>query len=124
MHLTGLIPVLSCRSVEASVSFYQQTLQFVVLRSRKGSVALEWVYLKSGDSVIMLEQACDKSASSTGISLYFYIDDIRSFHQYLVAKGINPTPLESTAYGLLQCQFQDPDGYVIQIGENLNLSKS
>lgn len=118
MHLTGLVPVLSCQSVDESLHFYQQTLQFVVIRTRQGDTGLEWAYLKSGNVTLMLEAHNDAPAK-TGISLYFYIDDIRSFHQYMKAKAYDISPLEKTKYGLLQCFFNDPDGYLIQVGENL-----
>ena len=120
MSLTGLVPVLKCRSVDHSLQFYKDTLRFVEIRTRKGKSELEWVYLKSGNTYLMLELAGTEGLPSNHtISLYFYTDDIRSFHHYMLAKGYDISDLEKTAYGILQCVFTDPDGHKIQLGEVL-----
>jgi len=122
MKLTGLVPVLKCQSVSQSLDFYKNTLQFVEIRTRKGPTELEWVYLKSGNTYLMLELTDEplnsqQSAQNPPIRLYFYTDDIKSFHQYMTARQYKITDIEKTPYGLQQCTFYDPDGHKIEIGQ-------
>lgn len=118
MSLTGLVPILKCSSVELSLKFYKDTLRFVEIRTRKGESGLEWVYLNSGSTYLMLELAGDVSFQQNhSIRLYFYTDDIKAFHQYMSAKNYNISDIEKTPHGLHQCTFIDPDGHKIQIGE-------
>lgn len=118
MNLTGLVPILKCRSVADSLNFYKDTLRFVEIRTRKSPAELEWVYLKSGNTYLMLELASDTGLQqNNSIQLYFYTDDIDAFHQYMSAKNYSISIIEKTGYGLKQCTFHDPDGHKIQIGE-------
>jgi len=122
MKLTGLVPVLKCQSVSNSLDFYKNTLQFVEIRTRKGPGELEWAYLKSGNTYLMLELTDQSanlqlSAQNPPIRLYFYTDDITSFHQYMIARQYKISAIEKTSYGLLQCAFYDPDGHMIEIGQ-------
>lgn len=118
MNLTGLVPILKCSSVELSLKFYKDTLRFVEIRTRKGDSELEWVYLNSGNTYLMLELANQaNSQQNASILLYFYIDDITAFHQYMSAKNYTISDIEKTDFGLRQCVFYDPDGHKIQIGE-------
>ena len=120
MNLTGMVPILKCRSVDRSLAFYKDTLGFVEIRTRKSGSELEWVYLKSGNTYLMLELTVRPVGQRTDdIQLYFYTDDIDSFHQYMSAKQYEISPIETTPYRLKQCYFNDPDGYKIQIGESL-----
>lgn len=123
MKLTGLVPILKCTSVDKSLLFYKDALGFVEIRTRRSENQLEWVYLKSGQTYLMLELANQSiSNTSSSISLYFYTDDIDSFHQYMSAKNYPISALEITPYQLKQCTISDPDGHIIQIGESLRKS--
>lgn len=118
MKLTGFVPILKCGSVDRSLNFYKDTLQFVEIRTRSSAHGMEWVYLKSGNSYLMLEKSNeDLSKQNHSISLYFYTDDVRSFHQYMLAKGYSISALEKTEFGLLECTFYDLDGHKVQIAE-------
>ncbi|MDH5518810.1 MAG: hypothetical protein OEY36_13490 [Gammaproteobacteria bacterium] len=118
MSLTGLVPILKCRSVDRSLKFYKDSLQFIEIRSRKGESETEWAYITSDNIFLMLEQQAGIEVSAEpSIELYFYTDNISDFHQYMKAKNFQVSVLAKTAYGLLQCSFYDPDGHKITIGE-------
>jgi len=118
MTLTGQVPILKCQSVKRSLAFYKDTLGFVEIKSRRADDQLEWVYINSGKTFLMLElKSQSKTKLETGIRLYFYTDDIDSLYQYMTAKQYAVTQLETTPYQLKQFSFTDPDGYKIQIGE-------
>ncbi len=120
MTLTGQVPILKCQSVERSLAFYKDTLGFVEIKSRRANERLEWVYLNSGKTFLMLELVNEsKTKLEGGIRLYFYTDDIDSLYQYMSAKQYAVTQLETTPYQLKQFSFTDPDGYKIQIGETI-----
>ena len=118
MSLTGLVPILRCRSVDRSLKFYKDSLQFIEIKSRKGPSETEWAYIKSDSTFLMLEHnPAIEPDYEQSISLYFYSDNIKAFHQYMKAKNFTISELQQTDYGLLQCYFPDPDGHKILIGE-------
>lgn len=120
MKLTGSVPVLSCKSVSKSLAFYKDTLGFVEFKTRKDAETLVWAYLKSGNVYLMLQQDNKPvDIEKQGVHIYFYTDDIDSFHQYLSAKQYQVSTLEITPHKMKQCFLIDPDGYKIQIGETL-----
>jgi len=119
--LTGQVPVLKCQSVERTLEFYKDTLGFIEIKTRKPEKQLEWAYLNSGKAFLMLEldETLPKNHTDT-IRLYFFTDNIESFHQYVKAKQYSVSDLETTKYRLKQCLLIDPDGRKIQIGETLS----
>mgnify|MGYP001822875966 FL=1 len=82
MRLLGSVPVLNCSDLERSLAFYQQALQFIVLKKRSGEDGLEWVYLQSGDTLLMLEKGGKPGSggSPTLSRLYLYTDDVAAMH--------------------------------------------
>ncbi len=61
MRLLGSVPVLGCSDVERSLEFYQQALQFIVIKKRVGDKGIEWAYLQSGDTLLMLEKSAHQN---------------------------------------------------------------
>jgi catechol 2,3-dioxygenase-like lactoylglutathione lyase family enzyme len=120
MRLLGSVPVLNCSDLEQSLDFYQQALQFVVLNKRVGERGIEWVYLQSGDTLIMLEQRSPQGAgNSESINrLYLYTDDVSAMHHYLKAKGYDVSPIIKTAY-MEEFDLHDPDGQRLTIGQQI-----
>ena len=120
MRLLGSVPVLNCSDIEQSLEFYQQALQFVVLNKRSGDDGLEWVYLQSGDTLLMLEKGAqaEEHQSATLSRLYFYTDDVSAMHHYLQAKGYSVSPVVRTAY-MEEFELLDPDGQRLSIGQKI-----
>ena len=121
MRLTGSVPIINCSDIEHSLSFYQQALQFVVLNKRTGDAGLEWVYLQSGDTLLMLEASDVSSSADTNTfnRLYFYTDDVEAMRHLLQAKGFEVSPLSNTAY-MQEFNIVDPDGNCLTIGQRLS----
>jgi len=120
MRLLGSVPVLSCSDVEQSLEFYQQALQFVVLNKRMGDDGLDWVYLQSGDTLLMLERnrtGHDQQAA-TSTRLYLYVDDVTAIQHYLKAKGYEVGPVTSTDY-MQEFDLFDPDGQRLTLGKQI-----
>lgn len=121
MRLLGSVPVLGCSNVERSLEFYQQALQFVVLKKRAGADGLEWVYLQSGDTLLMLEKnpQPEEQPAVTRNRLYLYCDDVTSMHHFLKAKGYRVGPIINTGY-MEEFELADPDGQRLSIGHQKN----
>jgi len=120
MRLLGSVPVLGCTDVEQSLDFYQQALQFIVLNKRVGDDGLEWVYLRSGDTLLMLEKnaEADMRQPSSRTRLYLYIDDVSSMRHFLKAKGYDVSPMLKTDY-MEEFDLVDPDGQRLTIGQRI-----
>jgi catechol 2,3-dioxygenase-like lactoylglutathione lyase family enzyme len=118
MRLLGSVPVLGCTDVEQSLEFYQQALQFIVLNKRVGDEGLEWIYLRSGDTLLMLEKnaEADMQQPSSRSRLYLYIDDVSSMRHFLKAKGYDVSPMLKTDY-MEEFDLYDPDGHRLTIGQ-------
>ena len=118
MRLLGSVPVLSCSNVEQSLAFYQQALQFIVLNKRVGEAGLEWVYLQSGDTLLMLEKSAkdSKQHAVTRNRLYLYADDVAALRHFLQAKGYDVGPMQKTDY-MEEFDLIDPDGQRLTIGQ-------
>ena len=117
MRLLGSVPVLACSSVEQSLDFYQQALQFIVLKKRAGDDGVEWAYLQSGDTLLMLEKDAHEREQS-GVSrnrLYLFCDDVAAMHHYLKARAYEVGPITETAY-MQEFDLADPDGQRLTIG--------
>lgn len=116
MQLTGSVPVLGCNNIEETLNFYQQALQFIIVNQRKSEQGLEWVYLKSSNTLLMLEK--HKSNEKAGGSrIYLYTDDAAAMHHFLNAKGYSPDELITTSYGMQEFNLNDPEGHHLTIGQ-------
>ncbi len=123
MRLTGSVPVILCSDIEQSLSFYQQALQFVILNKRNGDEGLEWAYLQSGDTLLMLEATGTPGSSdaNTFNRLYFYTDDVEGMRHLLHAKGFEVSLINRTDY-MQEFDIVDPDGNRLTIGQRLSES--
>lgn len=118
MQLEASIPVLGCQHIEDTLAFYQQAFQFVIIKQRKTDTGRAWVYLRSGDTLLMLESA-QLTPTISSIRLYLYTDDVASLHHFLRAKGYQPSALRTTDYAMQEFDIQDPDGHRLTIGQSI-----
>jgi uncharacterized glyoxalase superfamily protein PhnB len=120
MKLNGVIPVIDVANIERQLEFYQQAFRFIIINKRIGPSGLEWVHLKSDNTFLMLRQnstATPQTSSAKNITLYYYTDDVVSNHRYMKAKGIAVGELSAREYGMLEYQFQDPEGNRLAVGQ-------
>ena len=120
MRLLGSVPVLACSDVERSLEFYQQALQFIVIKKRVGDQGVEWAYLQSGDTLLMLEQDTQQREQQaiTRNRLYLYCDDVAAMHHFLVAKAYQASAIVRTDY-MEEFDLIDPDGQRLTIGRQI-----
>jgi uncharacterized glyoxalase superfamily protein PhnB len=121
MAILSAIPVLNCQSIEATLKFYQQQLQFVVVKKRDLKGGLHWVHLMHGDTTLMLQSAPQDFSSPTSgadskITLYFFVNNIDDLHHFIKAKNSNVSMLKETDYQMREFSIIDPEGNTVTIG--------
>ena len=122
MTILSGIPVLNCHSIESTLSFYQQLLQFVIVKKRELNGQLHWAHIMHGDTTLMLqavdvESSIVKPAPQSSISLYFFVDNIKDLQHLLKAKSNIFSELSVTDYNMLEITLLDPEGNTLIIGQ-------
>ena len=122
MAILSGIPVLHCQSIDDTLAFYQQLLQFVLVNKREAEGQLAWAHLMHGETTLMLQSAEQERAEShpaikTNISLYFFIDNIEELHHLVKAKKYPASAIETRDYQMREFSLSDPDGNIIIVGQ-------
>jgi uncharacterized glyoxalase superfamily protein PhnB len=122
MAILSSIPVLNCHSIDETLAFYQQILQFVIVNKRENNNELQWVHIMHGDITMML-QRIDSKASETcpgqisSISIYFFVNNIKEMHHYIKAKYNLVSGLRNTDYHMQEFSVTDPEGNTVTVGQ-------
>lgn len=122
MAILSSIPVLNCRSIAATLDFYQRIFQFVVVNKRESNGQLYWVHIMHGNTTLML-QAVQQSVpekdpvQNSNITLYFYVNDIKELHHFVKAKNHEVSGIVLTDYAMQEFSLQDPEGNFITVGQ-------
>jgi catechol 2,3-dioxygenase-like lactoylglutathione lyase family enzyme len=130
MQARELSPLFNVTDMRASLAFYVDGLGFELREEYELEGETLWVALQSGDAKLMLNRTTSADASThssrrraapsySGLVLYLYVDDARTAHAELSAKGLSPGEVEQEEYGLEEFYLRDPDGYEIGIGSPL-----
>lgn len=122
MAILGVIPVLNCQSIDATLNFYQQILQFVVIKKRQIHDQLQWVHIMHGSITLML-QVAEQPLSETShaeqsrITLYFFVDNIDELHHLVKVKHKTVSDIRLTDYQVREFSLLDPEGNSITVGQ-------
>lgn len=122
MTILSGIPVLNCHSIESTLNFYQQLLQFVIVKKRELNGQLHWVHIMHGSTTLML-QAVDvadssvRSVQQSNISLYFFVNNISDLQHLIKAKRNISSELTVTDYNMQEFTLLDPEGNTLIIGQ-------
>jgi catechol 2,3-dioxygenase-like lactoylglutathione lyase family enzyme len=124
MSILSGIPVLNCQLIEATLDFYQQALQFVIVKKRELEGELQWVHLMNGSTTLMLKRAplpCVQSGESPqkNITLYFYVNNIKDINHFLKVKYNIEAKISDTQYHMQECEVCDPEGNNITLGQKI-----
>ncbi len=122
MAILSSIPVLNCHSIDETLAFYQQILQFVIVNKRENNNELQWVHIMHGDITMMLQRLDDKTSETTpdqksSISIYFFVNNINEMHHYIKAKYNHLSELENTDYHMQEFSVTDPEGNTVIVGQ-------
>ena len=123
MKLQGLIPVLSCQEIEPVLEFYQQAFRYIIINKTLSDNQLVWVHLKSDNTYLMLQkrqgEIPDQVTEKDKIMLYYYTDDIEAQYHFMVAKGIEVSPISVTDYKMKEFFLYDPAGNKLAVGQRM-----
>lgn len=123
MAILQTIPVLNCRSIEATLNFYQQLFQFVVVKKRELHDQLYWVHIMHDKTTLMLQKAeqlvdCgNKHPGKSSITLYFYVNNIKEFYHFIKVKHKDVSDMVVTDYHMQEFSLLDPEGNKITVGQ-------
>ena len=121
MTILSCIPVLHCHSIEDTMTFYQQLLQFVVVNKREQNGELHWVHLMHGETTLMLQAAEQQNPESypvenNNISLYYFVNNINELHHIIKAKCDIKSVIKHTSYQTQEFNLLDPEGNTVTVG--------
>ena len=122
MAILSSIPVLNCQSIEETLAFYQQILQFVIVNKREDNNELQWVHIMNGDITMMLQTVDRKTSEprpdqNSNINIYFFVNNINDMHHYIKAKYNLVSELIDTDYHMQEFSVTDPEGNTVTVGQ-------
>ena len=122
MAILSSIPVLNCHSIEETLAFYQQILQFVIVNKREDNNELQWVHIMNGDITMMLQTVDRKTSEprpdqNSNINIYYFVNNINDMHHYIKAKYNLVSELINTDYHMQEFSVTDPEGNTVTVGQ-------
>jgi glyoxylase I family protein len=124
LRLGGFATLIQVFDMPTSLAFYRDVLGFEVISDVPHDDRCDWVWLKSGDSELMLNTAYESDdrppspeparvAAHSDVILYFGCQDVDGAYIYFRACGVAAREPTATSYGMKQVYLKDPDGYEI-----------
>ena len=113
--------MLNCQSIEDTLAFYQQILQFVVVKKRESNGKLQWAHIMHGGTTLMLQAAEPHVSESVHnqnpcISLYLIVNNINELHHFVKAKYSSVSEIKITDYQMQEFSLTDPDSNTVTVG--------
>jgi catechol 2,3-dioxygenase-like lactoylglutathione lyase family enzyme len=134
LRIGGFATLIQVFDMPTSLAFYRDVLGFEIISEAPGDGRCDWVWLKSGESELMLNTAYEaearppapdatRLAAHADTSLFVGCEDVEAAHAALRARGVATRGPSVTGYGMKQLYLNDPDGYEIclqqPVGANL-----
>jgi glyoxylase I family protein len=124
LRIGGFATLIQVFDMPTSLAFYRDVLGFEVISDAPENGRCDWVWLKSGESELMLNTAYEadarppapdptRFAGHSDTTLYFGCEDVDAAHAELRARGVVTRESIVTDYGMKQIYLNDPDGYEI-----------
>jgi catechol 2,3-dioxygenase-like lactoylglutathione lyase family enzyme len=117
--VTGLIPMTHAADVQRSVDFYKQLGMEIRGSLRDPAGYLQWVHLTSEQADLMFARASEPViASQQAVLFYLYSPDLIALREHLLASGVKVSAITHPEYMPKgEIRVEDPDGYVLLIGQ-------
>ena len=119
-RVTGLIPMAHVADVQRSVSFYE----LLGLKARNTlkttDGTLVWAHIECELAELTFTRAdAPVVASQQAVLFYLYSPDLVVLREYLLAKGVPASAITYPSYMPKgEIRVEDPDGYVLLIGQS------
>jgi catechol 2,3-dioxygenase-like lactoylglutathione lyase family enzyme len=121
LRIGGFATLIQVFDMPTSLAFYRDVMGFEVISDAPEDGRCDWVWLKSGESELMLNTAYEaearppapdatRFAAHSDTSLYFGCEDVDTAHAELRARGVATREPIVTDYGMKQVYLKDPDG--------------
>lgn len=105
--------MLGVRDLEQSRVFYEDRLGLKVSQKIPG-----YIFFETGAVTLILSEALAKNVSAVAgaTEVIFSVNDVRSYHQELVARGVRFTQEPHNVAGpMWAANFRDPDGHLLTL---------
>jgi catechol 2,3-dioxygenase-like lactoylglutathione lyase family enzyme len=124
LRIGGFATLIQVFDMPTSLAFYRDVLGFEVVSDAPADGRCDWVWLKRGESELMLNTAYEaddrppaadpaRVAAHADTALYFDCEDVAAAYIELRERGVAAREPIVTDYGMKQVYFKDPDGYEI-----------
>ena len=124
LRLDGFATLVQVFDMPTSLAFYRDVMGFEVISDAPEDGRCDWVWLKSGESELMLNTAYEaearpsapdplRFAAHSDTTLYLGCEDVDAAYAELRARGVAAREPIVTDYGMKQVYLNDPDGYEI-----------
>ena len=122
---TGLVPMLICSDVQASIKFYSDVIGLEVTNRMDDVGKTGWASLGKDGIHLMLAsphyfpdmpKVQDRFFQS---QYYFYVDDIDDLRERVIAAGAEPTGIIDQPYDMREFEMPDPDGHLLVFGQDI-----
>ena len=131
LRIGGFATLIQVFDMPTSLAFYRDVLGFEVISDAPENGRCDWVWLKSGESELMLNTAYEadarppapdptRFAGHSDTTLYFGCEDVDAAHDELRARGVVTRESIVTDYGMKQVYLKDPDGYEICLQQQVD----
>ncbi len=122
MRFLELRPMLEVLDLDKSIHFYEDMLGFTCVQR----IDNEWARMVKDQVCLMLATRTSRNLNEapkfTG-SLYLYTDNVEDLWHRLKDSVEISYPLESFEYGMREFGILDPDGYLLQFGQEILYSQ-
>ena len=117
--VTGMIPMAHAADVQRSVDFYSLLGMSVRNSLRDPSGALQWVDLANEGAQLMLARSSGPVPSAEqAVLFYFYSPNLVALREHLLSHAVQVSTIHYPEYMPKgEIRIEDPDGYVLLIGQ-------
>lgn len=116
MKIRGLVPMLGTHNVNETINFYKENLGFECRGSYPANEPC-WASLWNGNFEIAFSTN-EKTLEMNG-TIYLYVDNVDEAWNRLKNKVEIIYPIENFDYGMREFGIKDNNGYILNIGENI-----
>ncbi|WP_434036178.1 VOC family protein [Formosa sp. 4Alg 33] len=117
---------LSVKDVNVSIAFYQQVLQLDEIKNTASDSKTRWLSLNEGRQLHLIPRPDSEIKTNKAVHFALTTSDMNSFVKELNALNIEYSDWRDTPNkdyirkdGIRQVYFQDPDGYWIEINDDV-----
>ena len=122
LRIGGFATLIQVFDMPTSLKFYRDVMGFSVISDAPEDGRCDWVWLKCGESELMLNTAYeaderpesrdpDRTSAHADVILYFSCEDVDAAYAYFRARGVAAQEPAVAFYGMKQVYLKDPDGY-------------